>query len=64
MATFKINYEYSATYTVEKAASGWVAKGRLWRDDKQTKITFRVTGNTRQAAVDKAHSEARSLVPD
>jgi hypothetical protein len=64
MASFKINDQYSATYTVEKAASGWIAEGQLWKGDKPAKIRFKATGNTRQAAVDKAHSEARSLVPD
>jgi hypothetical protein len=64
MATFKINDQYSATYTVEQTASGWVAEGKLWKGDKHTKVKFKVTGNTRQAAVSKAHSEARSLVPD
>jgi hypothetical protein len=64
MATFQIDDRYSATYTVEKAGSGWVAEGQLWKGDKPTKIRFKVTRNTRQAAVNGAHSKARSLVPD
>ncbi|MCK1335760.1 hypothetical protein IVB38_06860 [Bradyrhizobium sp. 38] len=64
MASFKINDKYSARYSLEKEGSGWVAEGELWKGDTKTKIRFRATGKTRQAAVNSAHREARNCVPD
>ena len=69
MATFEINKKYSANFALDKAKSGWEAAGRLYKkrkDDTQlaTDIRFRVTGNTRQAAVNAAQQKAAELCPD
>jgi hypothetical protein len=63
MTTFNINKTFSATYTISKAPKGWVAKGRIWRGNTATKITFEVTGTTRQNADTKARAKAREICP-
>jgi hypothetical protein len=69
MTTIDLNKEYSATYTVEKAGSGYEGTGRIWKkgkDGKQisTDIRFRAAGNTQQAAINATQKEAARVCPD
>jgi hypothetical protein len=68
MSTFKINKKYSATFSLDKARSGYEAKGELWKhsNGKQepTGIKFLAIGTTRQNAINNAHKEAERVCPD
>jgi len=69
MATITLsNREYSATYSIDKAASGYVAKGQLWKSEKgkeiATGIKFTAHAPTRQAAANAARAAAEDVCPD
>ncbi|WP_457492381.1 hypothetical protein [Tardiphaga sp. P5_C7] len=63
MATFNIDKEYSATYSLDKSHIGYVAKGKIYKSARPTDTTFSAHGPSRQATINAAQEEARRGLP-